>query len=89
MGPLAFLPPFCTKGNNFCDCQIASLVTLARQKGLLIKEKICSCRSKFSPLRVDPVEKDPLRVYPVEKDPFRVDPVEKDPLRVDPVEKET
>ena len=68
MGPLACLPPFCTKRNNFCDFQFASLVTLARQEGLLIKERICSCRSKFSPLRVDPVEKDPLRVDPVEKE---------------------
>ena len=43
-----------TKGNNFCDLLIASLGDNALPTwGLLLKERICSLRSKFFPFRTD------------------------------------
>ena len=43
------------KGDNFCGFLFSSLEGEALLKwGLLIKERICSSRSKFFPLRVDP-----------------------------------
>ena len=44
-----------TKGNKFCDLLFASLEALPKC-GLLLKERICSLRSTFFPLRVTPVE---------------------------------
>ena len=44
-----------TKGNSFGEFLFASLDQEAVLKwGLLLKERICSCRSKFFPLRGDP-----------------------------------
>ena len=46
------------KGNNFSNFLIVSLIVLALLKwGLLFKERICSWRSKFFPVRVDPFKK--------------------------------
>ena len=43
------------KGNNFCDFLFASLDDQTLPKmGQLLKERICSHRSKFLPLKVDP-----------------------------------
>ena len=48
-----------SKGNDFCDFLFASLDDKALSKaGLLLKVGICSYRSKFFPLRVDPIEKE-------------------------------
>ena len=47
-----------TKGNNLSDFLFASQDEETIQKqGQLLKERICSCRSKFFPLRADPFEK--------------------------------
>ena len=44
-----------TKGNNFCDPLFAFRKNKALPiRGLLLKERICFCRSKFFPLRADP-----------------------------------
>ena len=40
-----------TRGNNFCD--FLKDETLPK-KGLSLKERICSSKNKFFPLRVDP-----------------------------------
>ena len=46
------------KGNNLGDILFASVYEESFQKmGLLLKERICSYRSKFFPLRVNPIEK--------------------------------
>ena len=57
MGTLPCLAAIFTKGNNFCDFLFALFdkETLARL-GLLLKEIICSYRSKFFCVRVDSVE---------------------------------
>ena len=61
--------------NNFCDFLFAVRGEDAFSKGgLLLKKRICSLRSKFFPLRVDPIEKGgkmklakmlPLKVLPL------------------------
>ena len=44
-----------TKGNKFSNFIFASLDDETLRKwGLLLKGRICSCGSKFFPLRVDP-----------------------------------
>ena len=51
-------PAISTKGNNFHDFLFVSQDKEAVLKwGLLLQERIFSCRSKFFPLRVAPVEK--------------------------------
>ena len=46
--------PTCTKGHNFCDFLFVFLDEQALPKcGQLLKERTCSYRSKFFPLRVD------------------------------------
>ena len=46
------------KDKQYCDFLFASLKDKAPLRwDLLLKERICSCRSKFFPLRVDPTEK--------------------------------
>ena len=66
---------FFTKGDNICDFLFASLGNKAPpNKGQLVKEIICSYRSKLFPSRVDPHCKKgakikwsellPLKVYP-------------------------
>ena len=57
MGTLTFSANF-IKGDNFSDFLFALLAEEAHpQRGLLLKERICSSRSKFFPLRVDPIQK--------------------------------
>ena len=41
------------RGKNLCDFQFALLNEALSKWGLLSKERICSKRSKFFPLRVD------------------------------------
>ena len=46
------------KGNSFYDFQFTFLKDRTFPKwGLLLKERICSSRSKFFPLRVVPIDK--------------------------------
>ena len=46
-------------GNSYCDFLFAFLDSVALLKwGLLLKQRICSCRSKFFALRVDPIDKE-------------------------------
>ena len=50
-----FFIHFFAKGNNLHDFLFASMNNKALTTwGLLLKERICSYRSKFFPLRVDP-----------------------------------
>ena len=61
MGTLPCLWAIFTMGKNFCDFLFASLDEEDPWKwGLLLKKKICSCRSKFFPFRVYPFEKGDL-----------------------------
>ena len=56
--PLCFSAIFTKGTDNLHDTLFVSLLEGSFQKmGLLLKERICSCRSKFFPLRVDPIEK--------------------------------
>ena len=49
--------PIFIKEDNFCDFLLAFLGDEALpNRGLLLQERICSCRSKFFPVRVDPIE---------------------------------
>ena len=61
-----------TKEDNVYDFLFA-LTKQFSQRGLLLKERICSCRSKFFPSKVDTIDKGgkmkmaellPLEIYP-------------------------
>ena len=78
-------PPPCLffQSNVLLTCMISCLLLWfgsSLKWGLLLKERICSQRSKFFPLRVDPSQRSkffPLRVDPSQRSKFF-------PLRVDP-----